>query len=70
MATSGKSKSTTYPYGKRRKDEEGRKLAPRSVRRSTDIHYLDNCDDVVLKKKTGMRPENVKSETKNKGFSV
>lgn len=63
----GKSKSSTYPYGKRRKNEEGRKLAPRSIRSSkdNDIHYLDDCGDVLLKKKTGMDPEDVCNPSKS-----
>lgn len=63
----GKSKSKTFPHGKRRKNEEGRKLAPRSIRSSDDneIHYLDDCGDVLLKKKTGMNPEDVRSPSKS-----
>jgi hypothetical protein len=72
MATSGRSKSSTYPYGKRRRDNQGRKLAPRSIRSSNDndIHYLEDCGDVLIKKATGMDPEEVKNESKHEGYSV
>jgi hypothetical protein len=61
----GKSKSNTYPYGKRRKDQEGQKLAPRSIRQNTDKHYLEQCTDKEIEKYTNMNPDDVRNPSKS-----
>lgn len=68
MAHSGKSKSTTYPHGKRRKDEEGNKLAPRSIRQATDKHLLEQCTDYEIKEYTNMEPEDVRNPSQSTGW--
>jgi len=64
----GKSKSNTYPHGKRRKNQEGDKLAPRSIRRATEKHYLEQCTDKEIKKYTNMNPDNVRDSSKSTSF--
>ncbi len=61
----GKSKSNTYPYGKRRKDQEGQKLAPRSIRQNTDKYYLEQCTDKEIEKYTNMNPDDVRNPSKS-----
>jgi hypothetical protein len=52
MNLSGKSKSVKNPKGIRRKDKDGRELAPRSIRKKFGVkpHYLDECSEVQLEK--------------------
>jgi len=54
MATSGRSKSSTYPNGKRRKDEEGNRLAPRAVRRETGKRLMSECTEKEVKQISGI----------------
>lgn len=68
MAKSGRSKTQSLPHGKRRKDEEGKKIAPRSVRQNTDKHYLKDCTDYEIKEYTGMNPEDVRNPKKHSSW--
>ncbi len=61
MAKSGKSKSQTYPHGKRRVNSEGRKLAPRSLRPKRT--YLEDCTDKELEKVAGIPRDASKNES-------
>lgn len=49
-AESGKSKSSSYPFGKRRTNWKGEVLAPRSLRSKRKVHYLlKSCSELDLK---------------------
>lgn len=57
MATSGRSKSSTYPNGKRRKNEEGQRLAPRAVRREKGKTLMRECSEREVKRISGIPKE-------------
>jgi len=50
MARSGRSKSSTYPNGRRRKLDNGKRLAPRAVRQQTDKQYMEQCDEALVQR--------------------
>lgn len=57
MAKSGRSKSSSYPNGKRRKDEEGNRLAPRAVRRETGKRLMSECTEKEVQRISGIPKE-------------
>jgi hypothetical protein len=54
MARSGKSKSASYPNGKRRVNDNGDRLAPRAVRQKTDKHLMKNTNPGTVEKLSGI----------------
>ena len=54
MARSGRSKSSTYPNGRRRKLDNGKRKAPRAVRRETDKQYMEQCDEALVLRLSGI----------------
>jgi len=49
MARSGRSKSSTYPNGRRRKLDNGKRKAPRAVRQATDKQFMEQCDETLVR---------------------
>lgn len=54
MAKSGKSKSSAFPSGRRRIHKSGKRLAPRAVRRKTDARFMEECDEGVTQRISGI----------------
>jgi len=54
MAKSGRSKCRAYPNGRRRIHKSGKRLAPRAVRRKTDIRFMEQCDEGVTQRISGI----------------
>jgi len=50
MSRSGRSKSSTFPNGRRRKLDNGKRLAPRAVRRETDKRFMEQCDEALVRR--------------------
>ena len=64
----GKSKSATHPNGIRRKSRNGQgkvlRCAPRSLRRTKNVRWLEQCTDDELKEAGITREEGVVQESK------
>jgi hypothetical protein len=50
MARSGRSKSQSYPNGRRRKLDNGKRKAPRAVRQQTDKQFMEQCDEALVRR--------------------
>ena len=50
MSRSGRSKSSTFPNGRRRKLDNGKRKAPRAVRRETDKQFMEQCDEALVRR--------------------
>lgn len=50
MARSGRSKSQSFPNGRRRKLDNGKRKAPRAVRQQTDKQYMEQCDEALVRR--------------------
>lgn len=61
MAKSGKSKSSAYPNGKRRINDSGKKVAPRSLRPRKML--LEDCTDKELEEIAGIPRDDSKNES-------
>jgi len=62
MARSGKSKSRSYPNGRRRKLNNGKRLAPRAVRRVTGKRHMQDCTEKEVREISGI-PKETQSES-------
>lgn len=60
---SGKSKSAAFPNGKRR-IVQGRKLAPRALRKKGSSKFLDDYSKKQVKSVSGISKEEVKEQSK------
>jgi len=63
MARSGRSKSSSYSNGRRRKLDNGKRLAPRTVRRQTDKQYVEQCDESLIERLSGIPMEEQSKST-------